>query len=67
MDENRLIELEIKVAYQEDLLQALNLIVAQHQQQLHKLEQTCQLLHERIKSLQVEKPGETVDPPPPHY
>lgn len=67
MGENRLIELEIKAAYQEDLLQELNLIVAQHQQQIHKLEQTCQLLHERIKSLQAEKPGEAVEPPPPHY
>jgi SlyX protein len=67
MNEQRLIELEIKAAYQEDLLQELNKIVAQQQQQLMRLEKTCQLLYERINSLQLEK-GETgIEPPPPHY
>lgn len=67
MSEQRLIELEIKAAYQEDLLQELNLIVAQQQEQIHKLEQTCQLLHERMSSLNLEKFEGAVDPPPPHY
>lgn len=34
MIENRLIELEIKAAYQEDLLQTLNDIIATQQQKL---------------------------------
>lgn len=67
MSEQRLIELEIKAAYQEDLLQELNNIVARQQQQIYKLEQTCQLLHERISNLQPEKIDVTVEPPPPHY
>jgi SlyX protein len=67
MNGQRLIELEIKAAYQEDLLQELNKIVAQQQQQLARLENTCQLLYERINSLQLEKRDAEIEPPPPHY
>jgi SlyX protein len=68
MDDDRIIELEIKAAYQEDLLQALNNIVGRQQQQIDRLEATCRLLNERIKSLSVEGgSGETIDEVPPHY
>ena len=69
MNENRLIELEIKTAYQEDLLQTLNTIVGQHQHQITRLEATCKLLNERIKSLSTEGGGggENVEEVPPHY
>lgn len=67
MNDNRLTELEIKAAYQEDLLQELNKIVAQQQHQILLLEKTCQLLHERMNSLRMENNDEAVDPPPPHY
>lgn len=60
-------ELEIKIAYQEDLLQELNKIVAQQQQQILLLEKTCQLLHERMNSLHFENGDEVIDQPPPHY
>ncbi|MDP1665742.1 MAG: SlyX family protein [Methylobacter sp.] len=68
MNEDRIIELEIKIAYQEDLLQALNKIVGQQQQQIDRLEATCRMLNERIKSLSVEgSGGESVEEVPPHY
>ena len=69
MDEARLIELEIKAAYQEDLLQDLNRIVSVQQQQIMRLEATCQLLNERIKSLSTtsNQTSEVVDEMPPHY
>lgn len=69
MDEPRLIELEIKAAYQEDLLQELNRIVSEQQQQIMRLEATCQLLNERIKSLSTtaNQQSEVVDETPPHY
>ncbi len=54
MNDNRLIELEIKAAYQDDLLQALNTIVSKQQQQIERLEATCGVLNERIKSLSVD-------------
>lgn len=67
MNGQRLIELEIKAAYQEDLLQELNKIVAQQQQQIALLEKTCQLLYERINNLHLENGDEVIDQPPPHY
>ncbi|MDP3010555.1 MAG: SlyX family protein [Methylococcales bacterium] len=69
MSNDRIIELEIKAAYQEDLLQELNTIVSAQQQQIQRLEATCQLLNERIKSLSTEGAGggESIDEVPPHY
>ena len=69
MNDERIIELEIKTAYQEDLLQELNKIVGQQQQQIGRLEATCRLLNERIKSLSTEGSGggENVEEVPPHY
>ena len=69
MNENRLIELEIKTAYQEDLLQTLNTIVGQHQHQITRLEATCKMLNDRIKSLSTEGSGggENIEEVPPHY
>ncbi|MEI6146660.1 MAG: SlyX protein [Methylococcales bacterium] len=68
MNDDRIIELEIKVAYQEDLLQSLNNIVSQQQQQIDRITATCSLLNDRIKSLSTEgNAGENVDETPPHY
>jgi SlyX protein len=69
MNDDRIIELEIKAAYQEDLLQELNKIVGQQQQQIERLEATSKLLNERINSLSVEGSGggENVEEVPPHY
>lgn len=68
MSEERIIELEIKQAYQEDLIQTLNSIVADQQKQIGKLEETCKLLHDKIKSLAMTErnPG-AIDERPPHY
>lgn len=67
MSEQRLIELEIKTAFQEDLLQELNKIIAQQQHQIFLLEKTCQLLHERLNSFRFGQGDEVIDQPPPHY
>lgn len=69
MNEARIIELEIKQAYQEDLMMSLNQIVAQQQKQIGKLEETCKLLNEKIRSLSSSQPdsGGYVDERPPHY
>ena len=68
MSNDRFMELEIKVAYQEDLLQELNKIVTLQQQQIDRLDATVSMLHDRIKSLSVER--QSVDDlfeKPPHY
>lgn len=69
MSDERIIELEIKAAYQDDLLQALNKIVSRQQQQIDRLEATCHLLNERIKSLSAEIGSTEPAAPeiPPHY
>ncbi|ASF47791.1 SlyX family protein [Methylovulum psychrotolerans] len=71
MTEARIIELEIKAAYQEDLLQTLNQVVSQQQQQIDRLEKTCTLLNERIKSVSNERRDGGNDgnghEVPPHY
>ena len=68
MNENRVTELEIKIAYQEDLLHELNKIVGQQQHQISRLEATCKMLSDRIKSLSCEGGGsENFDEVPPHY
>ena len=68
MNENRVTELEIKIAYQEDLLHELNKIVGQQQLQITRLEATCKMLNDRIKSLSSEGGGsENFVEVPPHY
>jgi SlyX protein len=69
MNEDRIIELEIKQAYQEDLIQALNQVVIEQQKKLGKLEETCKLLNDKIKSLNQgsHDPGQQQDERPPHY
>lgn len=67
MREERVTELEIKIAYQEDLLQALNEVVGDQQRQLIRLEEVCKLLGKRIKNMA--EPGEVNQgiEVPPHY
>lgn len=60
--------LEIKLAFQDDLVETLNQIVIGQQQQLDLLQQQVQLLYQQFKSLQ---PSDIADlaqeVPPPHY
>jgi len=68
MSETRIIELEIKQAYQEDLIQTLNTVVANQQNQIGKLEETCKLLNDKIKQLAMDgNQFQAVDERPPHY
>jgi len=67
MSDERITELEIKVAYQEDLLQALNDVVSEQQQQLTRLEEVSRLLGQRIKNMAgSEEINQGVELPP-HY
>ena len=69
MIENRLMELEIKVSYQEDLLQILNDIIAAQQQQIDRLEVAFKNVNERVQSLAAKTPEESSPnyELPPHY
>jgi len=68
MQEERLIELETKLAFQETTIQQLNEVITRQQSQLDILQAAIQELHGRMKSLSEEAirdPSE--EPPPPHY
>jgi SlyX protein len=68
MNEERIIELEIKLAYQEDLLQALNATVSLQQQQMTRLENSCKLLNDKVKNLiYATESVEHEQQRPPHY
>jgi SlyX protein len=68
MHDERIIELEIKLAYQDDLLQELNTIVAAQQRQIDQLEAALKWLHARMQSLSEERanPNNAIEIPP-HY
>lgn len=69
MTENAIIELEIKIAYQEDLLQTLNDIIAKQQQRLDMLEYAYKSMNEKVASLALKLPEENTSQHeiPPHY
>ncbi len=67
MQQEQIVELEIKLAYQEDLLQTLNKIVTEQQMQIGRLEETCKLLSERIKNLSEPQGVNQGVEIPPHY
>ena len=70
-DRHRLDELEIKTAFQEQLLADLNDEVTRQTLQLGKLERQMQLLLERAQTTDEDagRVGENPldEPPPPHY
>ncbi len=68
MNENRLIDIETRIAYQEDTIQQLSDIVAKQQRQIDKLADLSKLLTERYQSLQASDTGASIDDEkPPHY
>ncbi|MGO4325886.1 SlyX family protein [Cupriavidus sp. 2TAF22] len=48
--ESRLTELEIKVAFQDDLLETLNLAVARQQRQIDLLQEQLQALYQQMRA-----------------
>lgn len=68
MKDDRIIELETKVSYQEDLLQDLNKLVVTQQQQLDQLATICKKLSDQLKEAMQRIPDESnADEKPPHY
>jgi SlyX protein len=67
MTESRLIELETKLAFAEDLLETLNQTVARQQGQIDSLQQQLRLLHQQIQDATPDAPRAPRDEIPPHY
>lgn len=67
--EEKLIELETKISYQEDLLSDLNDIVIKQQRQVDELLREMSALKEQLQEAIERSPGqgEQVQEKPPHY
>lgn len=66
--EDRFIDLETRIAYQEATLRDLNDVIAQQQRQIERLEQTCRALGERmLRGGQGSERGTLEEEVPPHY
>lgn len=63
----RLADLESRLAFQDDTIQALNDVIVAQQRQLDRLQLQLAALSSRQDELQGQIGGEDVDVPPPHY
>jgi SlyX protein len=68
MSEERFIELESRLAHQDQMLHELNKVVTDQQAKLMYLEELCRSLIDRVRSLgEGMRMGDTGDERPPHY
>ena len=68
MSEGRLVEIEIKLAHQEQTILELNAALANQQASIMNLERRCRALADRIRGLTDALPGSPGgDERPPHY
>jgi len=65
--ESRLTELEIKLAYTEDLVDTLNLTVFRQQEQLEALQRQLADLQRQLQSIPSGPTRTAADEIPPHY
>lgn len=66
--EERLVNIEIKIARQEDLVDALNKTVYQQQKKIDELEALCLALARRIKeAANIDSERHLANEKPPHY
>ena len=65
--EERLIDIEIKLARQEDLVDILNQTVYRQQTRIDELEALCSGLARRIKDMAQTEGQQPVNEKPPHY
>ena len=66
--ENKIIDLQTRLSFQEETINALNIIITDQQQQLDQLREDLRLLNLRIASVaESSSVSDEKEPPPPHY
>jgi SlyX protein len=65
--ESRLAEIEAKLSFSEELLEALNSTVFRQQQQIDQLQQELRALREQVRAALPAEPRNLRDDMPPHY
>ncbi|MDO6512681.1 MULTISPECIES: SlyX family protein [unclassified Neptuniibacter] len=68
-EQERIDELETRVAFQEDTLDKLNSIVSTQELEILKLTRMMKVFSQQVKSLTLDLPANRPEdePPPPHY
>ena len=68
MSEDRLVDIETKLAHQDQILYELDDVVTQQQERIMQLEKLCDSLLERVRAIAESMPGDAPqDERPPHY
>jgi SlyX protein len=67
MNEDRIIDIEIKLTRQEDLLDTLNKTVYEQQKKIDELEALCTALALRMKEMAEANQQNPINERPPHY
>ncbi|WP_461480932.1 SlyX family protein [Porticoccus sp.] len=68
MDEERLVDIEMRLAFQEDTIERLNDVICRQQELLDRLLARCDMLGTRVRELADKLPDEGGgDERPPHY
>lgn len=67
-NEDRLIDIETRLAYQDQTINELNQVIYQQQKQIDQLERTCRQLSNRVKDMASNTTSSVPkDEKPPHY
>jgi SlyX protein len=68
-DQERIDELETRVAFQEDTLDKLNSIVSSQEIEIQKLTRMMKVFSQQVKNISIDMPTSRPEdePPPPHY
>jgi len=68
MSEERLVEIESRLAHQDDLLLQLNDVITKQQEKIKQLDELCAALVRRVRAIGESLPGDGPgDERPPHY
>ncbi len=67
MDEDRVVDIEIKLTRQEDLVDSLNKMVYEQQKKIDELDALCTALVRRVVDLTASNEQNPVNERPPHY
>jgi len=63
-----IIDLQTRVAFQDDLIEELNQVLTSQQQQITRLEMSMGVMRSQIQTMQSSQAEDNgVEPPPPHY
>ncbi|MFT4720601.1 MAG: SlyX protein [Candidatus Azotimanducaceae bacterium] len=67
MSDDRFTELEMKLAFQEEVIHKLDEALIDQQQQIMALQRQVKLLGNEVRTLDAQTGSQQPEPPPPHY